>query len=84
MSPEELANPALMSEDLSNAEAKCPRVQRLSLESGVSEKDVALFVAEFEAMRQVTTNLRCICLILISSFTSRTIAFLLDLFVVLY
>jgi hypothetical protein len=53
MSPEELANPALMSEDLSNAEAKCPRVQRLSLESGVSEKDVALFVAEFEAMRQV-------------------------------
>ena len=53
MTPEELADPKLMSEDLSNAEEKCPRVQRLSVESGIPEKDVALFVAEFEAMRQV-------------------------------
>mmetsp|Transcript_66628 Transcript_66628/g.130655 ORF Transcript_66628/g.130655 Transcript_66628/m.130655 type:complete len:237 (-) Transcript_66628:236-946(-) len=57
MTPEELADPKLMSEDLSNAEEKCPRVQRLSVESGIPEKDVALFVAEFEAMRQSTMRI---------------------------
>jgi len=48
MTPEELADPNLMSMDLKDIENKCPRVQRLSRESGVSEKDVALFIAEFE------------------------------------
>ncbi len=48
MTPEELANPQLMVEDLRDTVNKCPRLQRLSRESGVSERDVALFVAEFE------------------------------------
>lgn len=57
MTPDELSDPTLMSLDLADAENKCPRVQRLSLESGCSEKDVALFVAEFEAMRQSTMRI---------------------------
>jgi signal recognition particle GTPase len=48
MTPEELVDPNLMNMDLKDIENKCPRVQRLSRESGVSEKDVALFIAEFE------------------------------------
>lgn len=48
MTPEERRDPSLMREDLNDVENKCPRVQRLAREAGVSEKDVALFVAEFE------------------------------------
>jgi len=57
MTPEELMDPQLMCDDLEDVENKCPRVQRLALNSGVSEKDVALFVAEFEAMRQSTQRI---------------------------
>ena len=57
MTPEELSDPQLMNDDLSDTENKCPRVQRLSRESGVSEKDVALFVAEFEATRRSTARI---------------------------
>lgn len=57
MTKEELEDTSLMREDLNDIENKLPRVQRLSQESGVSEKDVALFVAEFEAMRQSTMRI---------------------------
>jgi len=57
MTEEELLDPQLMSDDLNNVEEKCPRVQRIALNSGISEKDVALFVAEFEAMRQSTQRI---------------------------
>jgi len=57
MTPEELVDPALMSLDLKDAANKCPRVQRLARESGVAEKDVALFIAEFEATRQSTARI---------------------------
>eukprot|EP00618_Florenciella_parvula_P008017 CAMPEP_0119500200 /NCGR_PEP_ID=MMETSP1344-20130328/22405_1 /TAXON_ID=236787 /ORGANISM="Florenciella parvula, Strain CCMP2471" /LENGTH=268 /DNA_ID=CAMNT_0007536261 /DNA_START=10 /DNA_END=816 /DNA_ORIENTATION=+ len=57
MTKEELEDTAIMREDLADIENKLPRVQRLSKESGVSEKDVCLFVAEFEAMRQSTMRI---------------------------
>lgn len=57
MLPEERENPDLMVEDLNNTDDKLPRVQRLARESGVSERDVALFVAEFEAMRTSTARI---------------------------
>jgi signal recognition particle GTPase len=60
MSQEELKDPQLMVDDIdsiNNGETKGPRVQRLALESGVTEKDVLLFVAEFEAMRESTSRI---------------------------
>lgn len=39
MTEEERTNPQLMSDDLNDVENKCPRVQRLALESGVPERD---------------------------------------------
>ena len=60
MSQEELKDPQLMVDDIdsiNNGETKGPRVQRLALESGVPEKDVLLFVAEFEAMRESTSRI---------------------------
>ena len=44
-------------DSINNGETKGPRVQRLALESGVPEKDVLLFVAEFEAMRESTSRI---------------------------
>lgn len=57
MTDEEKENPQLMSDDLNDVENKLPRVQRLAKEAKVSEKDVALFVAEFEMMRQSTARI---------------------------
>merc|ERR1711871_782229 len=57
MTLEERRDPALMREDLNDVDNKCPRVQRLARDSGVSEKDVALFVAEFEAMLETTERI---------------------------
>ena len=60
MSPEELQDPQLMVDDIDSintGETKGPRVQRLAIESGVGEKDVLLFVAEFEAMRESTARI---------------------------
>merc|ERR1719247_1569446 len=60
MTPEELKDPQLMVDDIdsiNNGETKGPRVQRLAIESGVGEKDVLLFVAEFEAMRESTARI---------------------------
>lgn len=57
MLEEERKNPDLMKEDLNDTDNNCPRVQRLSKDSGVSERDVALFIAEFEAMRQSTQRI---------------------------
>lgn len=57
MFEEERGNPDLLRDDLGDTDNKCPRVQRISKDSGVSERDVALFIAEFEAMRQSTQRI---------------------------
>ncbi|KAJ8599729.1 hypothetical protein CTAYLR_003392 [Chrysophaeum taylorii] len=57
MTDEERGNPQLVLDDLDNTDDKCPRVQRLSRVSGVPERDVAIFCAEFEAMRQSTRRI---------------------------
>ena len=44
-------------DDINTGASKGPRVQRLAVESGVPEKDVLLFVAEFEAMRESTARI---------------------------
>lgn len=58
MLDEERADPQLLMDDLKGiAESKAPRVQRLSKAAKVEEKDVAMFAAEFEAMRQSTQRI---------------------------
>lgn len=57
MTKEERANPQLVLDDLENIQEKCPRIQRLSRDSSVPERDVALFCAEFEAMRISTRRI---------------------------
>ena len=60
MISEELNDPSLISgdiDDINTGASKGPRVQRLAVESGVPEKDVLLFVAEFEAMRESTARI---------------------------
>merc|ERR1712129_25060 len=57
MSDEERENPQLMMDDIEDTDNACPRVQRVSKASGCAEKDVALFMAEFEAMRQSTERI---------------------------
>jgi len=57
MTPEELKDPQLMVDDLDSintGKTKGPRTQRLAVESGISEKDVLLCVAELEARREST------------------------------
>jgi len=57
MSDEERRDPQLMLDDVANTDENCPRVQRVAAASGCAEKDVALFMAEFEAMRQSTQRI---------------------------
>mmetsp|Transcript_33199 Transcript_33199/g.107844 ORF Transcript_33199/g.107844 Transcript_33199/m.107844 type:complete len:239 (-) Transcript_33199:44-760(-) len=57
MSPDEKGDPQLVLDDLKNTENQLPRIQRIAKASGCAEKDVALFCAEFEAMRQSTQRI---------------------------
>lgn len=57
MTDEERNDPQLVLDDLENVEQKCPRIQRLARVSAVPERDVALFCAEFEAMRVSTKRI---------------------------
>ena len=57
MTDEEKADPQLLMDDLKDTDNKCPRVQRLAKASGCEEKQVALFCADFEAMRQSTQRI---------------------------
>lgn len=57
MTDEERSDPQLVLDDLENTEQKCPRIQRLARVSAVPERDVALFCAEFEAMRISTKRI---------------------------
>ena len=58
MLDEERADPSLLVEDLkAGASNPGPRLQRLATASQVSEQDVALFVMQFEAMRESTARI---------------------------
>lgn len=57
MSDDEKADPQLVLDDLDDTDNKCPRVQRIAGAANVPEGEVALFVAEFEAMRQSTQRI---------------------------
>ena len=58
MLDEERADPSLLVEDLkAGASNPGPRLQRLATASQVSEQDVALFVMQFEAMREATARI---------------------------
>ena len=57
MTEEERTDPQIMFDDLKDTANACPRVQRIALASGVTEKEVALFVAEFEGIRESTMRI---------------------------
>merc|ERR1719164_173026 len=57
MTQEERTDPQIMFDDLKDTANACPRVQRIALASGVTEKEVALFVAEFEGIRESTMRI---------------------------
>ena len=57
MSDEERATPQILLDDMKDTDNKLPRIQRVAKASGVSERDVCLFMAEFEAMRQSTQRI---------------------------
>ena len=48
--------PQIMLDDVENTDENCPLIQRVAKDSGCAEKDVALFLADFEAMRQSTRS----------------------------
>ena len=49
--------PQIMLDDVENTDENCPLIQRVAKDSGCAEKDVALFLADFEAMRQSTQRI---------------------------
>ncbi|EOD09012.1 hypothetical protein EMIHUDRAFT_216821 [Emiliania huxleyi CCMP1516] len=58
MLPEEKSDPALLIDDLKAGAAKPgPRIQRLATASGQPETEVALFLMQFEAMRESTRRI---------------------------
>ena len=57
MTDEERADPQIMMDDAGNTDENCPLIQRTANDSGCAEKDVALFLADFEAMRQSTQRI---------------------------
>ena len=57
MSADERADPQLVLDDLDDTDNKCPRVQRIAAAADLAEGQVALFAAEFEAMRQSTQRI---------------------------
>ena len=57
MTDAERADPQIMLDDVENTDENCPLIQRVAKDSGCAEKDVALFLADFEAMRQSTQRI---------------------------
>ncbi len=57
MTDKERADPQIMLDDVENTDENCPLIQRVAKDSGCAEKDVALFLADFEAMRQSTQRI---------------------------
>lgn len=58
MMDDELKDPALLMDDLKAGGARPgPRIQRLAEGSGIAETDVALFLMQFEAMRESTRRI---------------------------
>ncbi|KAJ1449363.1 hypothetical protein M885DRAFT_590476 [Pelagophyceae sp. CCMP2097] len=57
MTDEERADPAILMADIVNVKEKLPRTQRLARAASLTEREVALFMAEFEAMRRSTQRI---------------------------
>lgn len=57
MFAEERADPQLMFDDLADTANKCPRTQRIAAAAGLPEREVGLFIAEFEGMRESTMRI---------------------------
>jgi signal recognition particle GTPase len=57
MTDKERSDPQILMDDVANTDENCPLIQRVAKDSGCAEKDVALFMADFEAMRQSTQRI---------------------------
>jgi class 3 adenylate cyclase len=57
MTDEERADPTILMADIVNVKEKLPRTQRLARAASLTEREVALFMAEFEAMRRSTQRI---------------------------